>query len=298
MYERITKPDMVSRLREELDHAEGVIIGAGAGLSSAAGFLYGGERFQKYFYDFYQKYHYTDMYSGGFYPFPQLEEFWGNWSRQIYVNRYLKAPRDTYEVLFQLVKEKDYFVLTTNVDHQFQKAGFDKERLFYTQGDFGLLQCSVPCHPATYDNRELVLKMLSSQGITLDEQGDFDVRKQPWVSTCIDEKLIPRCPRCGEPMSMNLRCDNTFVQDTGWEQGMSRYEEFLNRQKEKRILFLELGVGGNTPGIIKYSFWRFAAQWPNAFYACINLGEAYAPQELRGNSLCIDGDLDMVLRRV
>lgn len=199
MYERITKPDMVSRLREELDHGEGVIIGAGAGLSSAAGFLYGGDRFQKYFYDFYQNYQYTDMYSGGFYLFPQMEEFWGNWSRQIYVNRYLKAPRDTYEVLFQLVKEKDYFVLTTNVDHQFQKAGFDKERLFYTQGDFGLLQCSVPCHPATYDNRELVLKMLSSQGITLDEQGDFDVRKQPWVSTFIDEKLIPRCPDAGNP---------------------------------------------------------------------------------------------------
>lgn len=266
------------RLRDELEQAETILIGAGSGLSASAGFTYSGEQFQEHFGDFAERYGIWDMYSGGFYPFSSLEEYWAWWSRQIYLNRYVDAPRPVYQELLNLVKEKDYFVLTTNVDHCFQKTGFDKNRLFYTQGDYGLWQCSEPCHQETYDNRETVLKMVKEQK---------DMR--------IPAELIPRCPKCGKPMTMNLRCDDTFVEDEGWHQASERYSEFLRRHQNTRMLLLDLGTGMNTPGIVKFPFWRMTAANPKAVYACINLGEAYAPGEIEKQSICIDGDIGEAL---
>ena len=270
--------DDLARLRQELDRADAVVIGAGAGLSASAGFTYSGERFEKYFGDFIGKYGFHDMYSGGFYPFETLEEHWAYWSRYIYINRYLDAPKPVYSTLLKLVQDRDYFVLTTNVDHCFQKAGFDKHRLFYTQGDYGLWQCSRPCHSKTYDNEEAVRAMLAQQN-----------------SMKIPGELVPHCPVCGAPMSMNLRADGSFVEDSGWHKAARRYEEFLRRHEEMRVLFLELGVGGNTPGIIKYPFWRMTYQNPRAVCACVNLGEAWAPKEIAERSVCIDGDIGETL---
>ena len=236
------------------------------------------------------------MYSGGFYPFDSLEEHWAYWSRYIYINRYMNAPKPVYEDLFRLVKDKDYFVLTTNVDHCFQKAGFAKKRLFYTQGDYGLFQCSEPCCAETFDNRELVEQMLEAQGYRIEEDGSLTVAEPLKMS--IPAELVPHCPHCGKPMTMNLRADDTFVEDAGWHTAAERYSEFLRRHEGQKILFLELGVGGNTPVIIKYPFWRYTAQNPKATYACINYGEAFAPNEIAKRSICIDSDIGAVLEKL
>ena len=283
------------RLRNLLTGADAVVIGAGAGLSTSAGMIYTGERFEKYFADFRGKYGFRDMYSGGFYPYDTLEEYWAYWSRYIWINRYMDPPEPVYENLYRLVKDKDYFVLTTNVDHCFQKAGFDKRRLFYTQGDYGLFQCSRPCHQATYDNGETVRRMVLAQGYVTGADGDLSLPEGRRPEMMIPSELIPRCPECGAPMSMNLRADDTFVQDAGWHQAAGRYERFLREHEGKRILFLELGVGMNTPGIIKYPFWQMTYRNPKAVYACINYREAYALEEIAGRSVCIDGDIGNVL---
>ena len=269
------------RLKEELDTADAVVIGAGSGLSTSAGFTYTGERFQRYFGDFIAKYDFRDMYSGGFYPIASLEEHWAYWSRYIYVNRYLDAPKPVYQELLRLVQDKNYFVLTTNVDHCFQKAGFEKRRLFYTQGDYGLWQCSKPCHQKTYDNETVVRKMLVEQ-----------------KNMKIPSGLIPYCPACGAPMSMNLRADDAFVEDEGWHAAAQRYAEFLRRHEGQHILFLELGVGGNTPVIIKYPFWRMTYQNPKAVYACVNLSEAYCPREIQRHAICIDKDIGKTIGQI
>ena len=271
----------VEKLKTALQTADKIIIGAGAGLSTSAGFVYSGERFQKYFGDFAAKYAFRDMYSGGFYPYDTLEERWAYWSRYISINRYMNAPKPVYEKLFSLVKDKDYFVLTTNVDHCFQKAGFDKKRLFYTQGDYGLFQCSEPCCQKTYDNESVIREMVAQQ----------QNRRVP-------SELVPHCPVCGKPMSMNLRADDTFVEDEGWHAAAERYSEFLRRHKGTKTLFLELGTGYNTPGIIKYPFWRMTAEWPKATYASINLGEAWAPEEIQPKAICIDGDIGNILNKL
>lgn len=286
--------DKKSRLKQELETADAVVIGAGAGLSASAGFTYTGERFQKYFADFIAKNGFRDMYSGGFYPFDSFEEHWAYWSRYIFINRYMDAPKPVYSDLFQLVQEKDYFVLTTNVDHQFQKAGFDKHRLFYTQGDYGLWQCSKPCHQKTYDNEETIRMMVEAQGFNITEQG-LTLPDGVSPAMTVPTKLVPHCPICGKPMSMNLRADETFVEDEGWHAAARRYEDFLRRHAGAHILYLELGVGGNTPVIIKYPFWRMTYQNPKAVYACVNLSEAYCPKEIQKRSICIDGDIGKAL---
>lgn len=270
--------DQIEKLKKEIDTADAIVIGAGAGVSTAAGFTYSGERFMNYFADFYKKYGFDNMYSGGFYPFDSLEEFWAYWSRYIFCNRYKKAPKPVYDNLLKLVDGKDYFVLTTNVDHQFQLAGFDKKRMFYTQGDYGLWQCSEPCHDKTYDNEAVVRKML-------DEQHNMK----------IPTELIPHCPVCGKPMSMNLRSDNTFVEDEGWHKASERYSEFIRRHNDLHILSLELGVGANTPAIIKYPFWNMVDKNENAVYACINLGESFCPEAIENRSICINSDIAKVL---
>lgn len=273
-----TDEQKLHRLKKALEEAETVVIGAGAGLSTSAGFTYSGERFEKYFSDFENKYHFHDMYSGGFYPYSTLEEYWAYWSRHIWLNRYVDAPRPVYEELLELVKDRDYFVLTTNVDHCFQKAGFDKERLFYTQGDYGLFQCMEPCCQETWDNEKAVREMLESQ-----------------ENMRIPSELVPHCPHCGRPMTMNLRADDSFVQDEGWYRAAERYSRFQREHEGMKILYLELGVGYNTPVIIKYPFWKMTRQNPEAVYACINYGDAAAPREIAEQSVCIDGD---VLKRL
>ena len=285
------------KLQETLQQADAVIIGAGAGLSTSAGFTYDGERFQRYFSDFEAKYGFHDMYSGGFYPFETLEEHWAYWSRFIFLNRYSDPPKPVYQKLLQLVKDKDYFVLTTNVDHCFQKAGFDKHRLFYTQGDYGLWQCGKPCHHKTYDNQDIVRRMVEAQGFRVTAQGlELPAGAAPRMAVPAD--LVPHCPRCGEPMSMNLRADDTFVEDEGWHQAAQRYSDFLRRHQHMRVLFLEAAVGFNTPTIVKYSFWRMVYEWEDAVYACLNYGEAFAPDEIKKKSICIDGDIGTILNQL
>lgn len=287
----------ISELRETLNQADAVVIGAGAGLSTSAGFAYGGERFRRYFADFEKKYGFHDMYSGGFYPFPTLEEYWAYWSRFIFINRYTSPPKPVYPALLELVREKDYFVLTTNVDHCFQNAGFDKHRLFYTQGDYGLWQCSKPCHDRTYDNGEVIRRMVEAQGFQVTEHG-LELPAGTAPKMAVPAGMVPYCPECGAPMTMNLRADSTFVQDPGWYTAARRYEDFVRRHRATRVLYLELGVGMNTPGIVKFSFWRMTAENPKAVYACVNLGEAYAPKEIVHRSVCIDGDIGEVLKKL
>ena len=270
--------DDILKLKEALRTADAVVIGAGAGLSTSAGFVYTGERFEKYFSDFAAKYGIKDMYSGGFYPFATPEEHWAYWSRYIFVNRYMDPPTDLYNKLYESVKDKDYFVITTNVDHCFQKAGFDKKRLFYTQGDYGLFQCSEPCCRETFDNKNIIFEMLKQQK---------DMK--------IPTELLPVCPHCGKPLTMNLRSDDKFVEDEGWHRAEERYENFLRTREGQKILFLELGVGYNTPVIIKYPFWQMTAKNPNATYACINQGQAVCPQEIEQQSICVDADVGYVV---
>lgn len=266
------------QLKAAIDNADAILIGAGAGLSTAAGYTYNGDRFKAHFSDFEKKYGFHDMYSGGFYPYKTLEEYWAYWSRYIYINRYMDIPKNTYSTLYELVRDKDHFVITTNVDHCFQRAGFDKKRLFYTQGDYGLFQCSTPCRNVTFDNEEAIRKMVSEQS---------DMR--------IPTELVPYCPHCGRPLTMNLRADDTFAEDDGWHNAAERYSLFLQRHKNMKIVFLELGVGSNTPVIIKYPFWRMTAEDPDAIYACVNYGEAYAPPEIKARSICINDDIDRML---
>ncbi len=273
--------EQIEQLRTALRDCDAVVVGAGAGLSTSAGFVYTGERFEKNFSDFAAKYGFRDMYSGGFYPFATPEEHWAYWSRYIYINRYMDAPKPIYGDLLKRVAEKDYFVITTNVDHCFQKAGFDKKRLFYTQGDYGLFQCSEPCCQETFDNEAVVRKMVARQ-----------------ENMKIPSELLPVCPHCGKPMTMNLRSDDAFVEDEGWHRAAERYADFLRTRKDQKILFLELGVGYNTPVIIKYPFWQMTAKNPNATYACINQEQAFAPEEIASRAIVVNDDISKILRAI
>ncbi|MBP3201699.1 MAG: hypothetical protein J6M39_08645 [Lachnospiraceae bacterium] len=285
----------IKLLKEKIEEADAIVIGAGAGLSTSAGFIYNGETFKKYMFDFIKEYGITDFYSGGFYPFPTKEIMWAFWSRNIYVNRYLDAPKDTYKKLLNLVKDKDYFVITTNVDHQFQKAGFDKKRLFYTQGDYGLFQSVNKNNKKTYDNEEIVYKMLEAQGFVKNEKGIYDILDEKKISMSIPSELIPVCPDDGSDMTMNLRADDSFVEDDGWIEASIRYNDFVNKRKNQRLLLLELGVGMNTPVIIKYPFWNMVIENKKSSYTCINYNEAFCPTEILDRSIIINEDIDKVL---
>lgn len=271
----------VEKLKYAILNSDAIVVGAGAGLSTSAGFTYSGERFQRYLSDFIEKYGFSDMYTAGFYSFATEEEKWAYWSRHIYYNRYVPAPKPVYENLLKLLKDKDYFVITTNVDHQFQKAGFDKQRLFYTQGDYGLFQCSKPCHQKTYDNEKLIIRMIAEQ-----------------KNMRIPSSLVPRCPICGRKMDVNLRSDETFVEDDGWHAASKRYEDFINKHQDDKVLYLDLGCGSNTPIIFKVPFLKWTMQNINATYATINLGEAFTVEQIKDRSIVIDADVNEVFNRL
>jgi NAD-dependent SIR2 family protein deacetylase len=266
---------------DKIKNADAILVGAGAGLSTAAGLVYDESDFQHNFADFIDKYQFPNLYYGGFGPFENLEEQWAYWSRFIYLERYRPGPLSLYQTLIALLAKKDYFVLTTNVDHCFQKAGVPKERLFYTQGDYGLFQCSTPCHQKTYDNKEAVMAMLKEQ-----------------KGMQIPSSLIPKCPVCGKPMSMNLRSDNTFVEDQGWHEAEDRYDLFLaNHYESDKIVYLELGVGENTPAIIHLPFLRLCVENKNASFICVNLHPENVPLALEQQSLVIAGDLKTIIEK-
>ena len=293
-----SKEERISRLKKEIETADAIVIGAGAGLSTSAGLTYSGERFERYFFDFAKKYGIRDIYSGGFYPFPDEETRWAWWARHIYYNRYIDAPKPVYQELLLLVKDKDYYVVTTNVDHQFQRAGFYKKRLFYTQGDYGLFQSVNPSIRKTYDNEEWVIKAMETQGFIRDENGVFQVPENGELKMKIPTSLIPKCPEDGSDVTMNLRADDSFVEDEGWHRASAAYADFLRRHENLHVLYLELGVGANTPVIVKYPFWQMTKANDKAVYACLNYGEAFCPGEIEDRSICIDGDIGTLLTEI
>lgn len=297
-YGKGLRQERIDRLKNEIETADAIVIGAGAGLSTSAGFIYSGERFDRYFFDFAEKYGIRDMYSGGFYPFPNAETRWAWWARNIYYNRYVDAPEPTYKELLSLVGDKDYFVITTNVDHQFQRAGFDKKRLFYTQGDYGLFQTVDGRNGKIYDNEKWVMDAMAAQGFVKDESGVFRVPDNGNISMRIPHGLIPKCPDDGSDVTTNLRTDDSFVEDEGWHRASSAYAGFLRRNEDLHVLYMELGVGANTPVIIKYPFWQMTMDNTNAVYACVNYGEAFCPGEIANRSICIDGDISAVLNEI
>lgn len=287
--------DTINKLKEALISCDAVLIGAGSGLSTAAGYTYTGQRFKDIFADFIELYHFKDMYTAGFYPFSTAEEYWAYWSRYVWINRYQDPTTPIYDKLLGLVKDKDYFVLTTNVDHCFQRAGFDKQRLFYIQGDYGLFQCSKPCHSSTYDNEETIKQMLLAQGYEIGLDFSLKLPEGKRLERKIPASLIPHCPRCNRSMMMNLRSDNRFVQDDGWHQAAKRYEQFIHKHQSIHILYLEIGVGYNTPSIIKYNFWQQVSHNPSALYVCINADESSVPTEIASRSICIKGDAALII---
>ena len=289
-----SREENIQRLKSEIETADAIVIGAGAGLSTAAGLTYSGERFDRYFSDFKERFGITDMYSGGFYPFPDDETRWAWWARHIYYNRYIEAPKPVYQKLFERVCGKDYFVITTNVDHQFQKAGFDKKRLFYTQGDYGLFQSVNPSIRKTYDNDEWVMQAMGAQGFIKDAEGIFQI-PQSGVVMKIPAELIPKCMDEGSPLTMNLRADDSFVEDEGWHRASAAYSDFIRRHENLHTLYFEIGVGANTPVIIKYPFWQMTNDNPKAVYACLNYNEAFCPKQIEKQSICLDGDAGVIL---
>ncbi|MBQ3728795.1 MAG: Sir2 silent information regulator family NAD-dependent deacetylase [Spirochaetales bacterium] len=293
-----TYDEQLRRLKTEIATAEAIVIGAGAGLSTSAGFTYSGERFELWFHDFALRYGFGDMYSGGFTDFGSDEVFWAYWARYIYINRYMDAPKPVYNDLLNIVKDKDFFVITTNVDHQFQKAGFDKSRLFYTQGDYGLFQSTDPSIRMTFDNEAWVMRAMEAQGYVRDRSGIFTEHEDGKLSMRIPSELVPKCPVDGGRVVMNLRSDDSFVEDDGWRKASESYSDYLYDHRDGHVLYLELGVGSNTPVIIKYPFWQMTASNPKAVYACINYSEAYSIRQIERQSICIDGDIGEVLNNL
>jgi NAD-dependent SIR2 family protein deacetylase len=289
-----TRDEQIARLKKEIQTADAIVVGAGAGLSTAAGLSYSGERFEYYFSDFAREYQIKDIYSGGFYPFPDQETQWAWWARHIYYNRYIDAPKPVYRSLLSLLDGKDYFVITTNVDHQFQRAGFDKERLFYTQGDYGLFQSIDPEVQETFDNEKWTMRAMEAQGFIRDENGVFQVPENGTISMRIPTELVPTAPN-GDPVTMNLRSDATFVEDAEWRNASAAYSDFLRRHEKLHVLYWEIGVGANTPVIIKYPFWQMTMENSRAIYACMNYDDAFCPREIEDRAICIDGDAGRTL---
>ena len=293
-----SRDEQIARLKKELETADAVVVGAGAGLSTAAGFTYAGDRFKRYFSDFEKRFGFHDMYTGGFVVMNTAPEvMWAYWARHIYFNRYVSAPKPVYQNLLSLLAGKDYFVITTNVDHQFQRAGFDKKRLFYTQGDYGLFQSIDPKVQKTFDNETWTIQAMEAQGFVRDENGFFTLPDNKAIKMSIPTELIPKSPE-GKAVTMNLRSDDSFVEDAGWHKASAAYSDFLRRHENLHVLYLEIGVGANTPVIIKYPFWQMVRENQQAVYACLNYGETFCPKEIEKRAICIDGDTADVLGKV
>ena len=293
-----TRNEQLAKLKKELETADAIVVGAGAGLSTAAGFTYAGDRFKRYFSDFEGAFGFHDMYTGGFVVMnAEPEVMWAYWARHIYFNRYFPAPKPVYSQLLQLLDGKDNFVITTNVDHQFQRAGFDKKRLFYTQGDYGLFQSMDPKVQETYDNEEWTMQAMEAQGFIKDENGIFTVPDDKAIKMRIPTELIPRSPD-GSAVTMNLRSDDTFVEDAGWHKAAAAYSDFIRRHENLHVLYLELGVGSNTPMIVKYPFWQMTDANEKAVYACLNYGEAYCPKQIEKRAICINGDIGETINSI
>ena len=277
VFQKDAYEDQIDRAAKNIRNTDCVIIGAGAGASTAAGIQYGGKRFTDNFAEFikkYGEYYMTDMYAAGFYPYPSEEAKWGYWSKHALMNRFDPPALPLYTELYDIVKNKEYFVLTTNVDHQFYKAGFDEKRIFATQGDYGKIQCQKACHPKTYDAKDLFRKMDKARRDCL-----------------IPSELVPKCPVCGGNMAMNLRCDNYFVEDEAWHEAADRYAGFLEQNKDKKVVLLELGVGFNTPIIIRFPFEKMVRE--NSSYSLIrmNMDEAVVPESFGKRAIGIGGDM-------
>lgn len=274
IFQTMPYEDQIQAAARALQEADHILIGAGAGLSAAAGLTYSGKRFTDNFPEFIEKYGMTDMYSAGFYPFSSEEARWGYWSKHVYVNRIRPEALPLYRTLHDLVKEKDYFVLTTNADHQFYKAGFGEDQIFATQGDYGYIQCLRGCHPKVYDDTAMMNQM-------------HQARKDCLVPSY----MVPKCPVCGGPMTMNLRCDHRFVEDEAWHRAEKRFGEFLNVCEEGKTALLELGVGFNTPTIIRFPFERLAREKKNMTLIRLNRDEAIVPESLGERAFGIEADI-------
>lgn len=267
----------LDKAKKAIDDADYIVIGAGAGLSAAAGIEYSGKRFTDNFKDFIDKYSMTDMYSSGFYPFKTSEEKWAYWARHIDINRFQVGKTGLYQKLLKLVENKDYFIITTNVEHQFWINGFEDERIFATQGDYGLFQCSEACHDELYYNEEQIKSMLENT-----------------VDCKIPSELVPKCPRCGAEMETNLRKDNLFVEDANWHDANGRYKNFLDNVGDAKVVFLELGVGYNTPVIIRYPFEQWTYDNENATLIRLNRDFPGAIKENESKTISFDEDMDEI----
>ena len=290
-----TYEENIASLKRTIQQADAVVIGAGDGLSQGAGLIYNGDIFDEYFKDFQKKYGVSDMYSGGFYPFEKPEIYWAWWARYIYCNRYMPIGKQTYRKLLNLVQDKEYFVITTNADHLFRKAGFDTKRLFFSQGDYGRFQSVVSQVQKTFPNRNWVMEAMEAQGFIKNKQGHFQPPRHAKLNMEIPSELIPKNPFDGSDVRIHLRWDENFVQDHGWQESSQAYGKYLKKYKDKNILYLEIGVGPNTPVIIKYPFWALTIQNPKATYANINLEQAFCPKQIVDRSICIQADAKQVI---
>lgn len=269
----------LEQAKRALEGAEYVLLGGGAGLSAAAGITYSGKRFTEHFEPFINKYGFTDLYTSSFYPFRTEEENWAYWAKHISINRFEIGATRLYEDLFQLVKEKEYFVISTNVESQFVKAGFPEDKVFEIQGDYSYLQCEKGCHDTLYYNEAVVKEMIEQTR---------DCR--------IPTDLVPKCPVCGGRMDVNLRKNGYFVQDEKWYESERRYKEFLSSTTEERIVYAELGVGFNTPGIIRYPFERMTYNNVNATLIRFNLEHPEGAPENKFRTIAFTEDMQKIVR--
>lgn len=277
VFQKTPYKDQIKQAAKLVKEADYILIGAGAGLSTAAGLTMGGKRFTDNFADFIEKYggHYMrDMYSAGFYPFETEEAKWGYWSKNGMVNRILPGALPLYKKVYRLAENKKHFVLTTNVDHQFFLSGFDEENIFATQGDYGLIQCKMGCHPKTYD----AVKM-------------FKQMEQARQDCMVPSYMVPKCPVCKGPMEMNLRSDRYFVEDEAWHKAEQRFGKYLGECQDKKTVLLELGVGFNTPTIIRYPFEKLMRQNNNMSLIRLNVEEAIVPEEFGERAVGINEDI-------
>ena len=268
----------ISEVKNLINKADYILIGGGAGLSTAAGLDYSGKRFEDNFGEFIEKYHFTDMYTAGFYDFNTEEEKWAFWAKHMYLNDIGIGATKLYKDVLNLVKDKKYFVITTNVDDQFYKAGFDKEKVFAMQGSFKYIQCSKACHNKLYDATDLVKEMINK------------------TKDCkIPTELVPVCPVCGEKMEVNVRIDANFVQDENWYKQDKRYGEFLDKSQDKNLLLLEIGVGFNTPGIIRFPFEQMVYDNVNTHLVRINKDYAFASKEIEDKTILFNEDTNKIV---